>query len=849
LKAAAGALILAAALSVTSPLADTTPVAPPIATTSAKMSPPPAAGTSPAPAAASTAAIRPGFTAAPVSVTSAAVLMARAFRPKPQTCEIDAPGVMPVLAPAPANQPSCMLNPFTDTKLWAYCPAFPASPVIPLGTSGKAVSLKRQTAFIAGDQIEGIQSGVSLVSGSVQLDDGDRRLTSDKMTYDSNSGIVVVNHNVNYFSPRMMLNSPSGVYNTVDGTGTFQDTNYLIPKRNGRGTAGVFNVLDSDRDQLYNTTYTTCPPGHDDWMLSSPDMYLDTVTNTGEGHDMTIDFMGVPVFWSPYLNFPISSDRKSGFINGAFSFDVVDGFEFSAPYYFNLANNYDATLFPRIISKRGVQTGGEFRWLDEVDQGEIYADYLPHDQIADRERSQLYINDTAKFNEFNTLSTLYQWASDDNYFQDLGTDLDVQSTTLLERHILYTYDDEMDWMFLSQLEDFQTIAPGVPPQRFTYRRLPQLLLNWSNNEDVTGPQYNFYAETVRFQRDLRVGAWRTDIKPSVSLPISDAAGYFTPTLAWRLTDYDMTGTSYMLPGGNPILIGDRHLSRSLPIFSIDTGVYFDRNGGDYTESLEPRLYYLRVPYRNQDEIPDFDATQPQFSYLQLFSDNRFIGGDRQGDANQLSYALTTRVLNSLTGVQLFQIDVGQARYFSDQRVQLNPGNTPTNASLYSDVVGDMLVNINDVWNASYNQLWNPVTRETDLASVLLQYHPGYHEIVNVGYEFLRPNVKQPTISFAWPLMGPWSVIGGWNYDFISHETLEQIWGFEYDTCCWNFQLAHRRFMQPNKTFDNIFFFSIELKGLGTVGRHLEDLLQRDILGYSDNEFSDPLTPEQQPSPP
>ncbi len=330
MKAAAGALILAAALSAAVPLyADTTP--------------------------APTAASRSGITAAPVSVTSAAVLMARAFRPKPETCDVDAPGTLPVLAPARANQPSCMLNPFTNNNRWALCPAFPPSPVIQLVTVGSPAPLKQQTSFIVGDQIDGIQAGVSLVSGNVQLDQGDRRVTSDKMTYDSNSGIAFINHDVNYDSPHMMLSSPSGIYNTIDGTGTFQDTSFLLPKRNGRGQANVFNILDSDRSQLYNATYTTCPPGHDDWQLTSPDMYLDTATNTGEGHDMTIDFMGVPVFWSPYLNFPINADRKSGFINGAFSFDVIDGFEFSAPYYFDLADNYDATLYPRIISKRGVQ--------------------------------------------------------------------------------------------------------------------------------------------------------------------------------------------------------------------------------------------------------------------------------------------------------------------------------------------------------------------------------------------------------------------------------------------------------------------------------------------------------------
>ena len=782
-------------------------------------------------------------TLAPPSVTSAAVLMARAFRPKPETCDINAPGSFPVLGPAVVNQSSCMLSPFGYNR-WTLCPVFPPSPVIPLEGLKPA---RKETAFVVGDQIDSIQTGVSLITGDAQLDQGDRRVTSDKMTYDSNSGIVVVNQGVHYASPSMMLSSPSGVYDSTDGTGTFQDTYFLMPKRNGRGHANVFNILDDDRSQLYNATYSTCPPGHDDWLLTAPDLYMDTATNTGEAHNATIDFFDVPIFWSPYLNFPINDQRKSGFIGSSLSFDVINGIEFSAPYYLNLADNYDATLYPRAITKRGMQNGAEFRWLDAIDEGEVYGDYLNHDQLADRERSQFYLKDTAKFNEFNTLSTLYEWVSDDEYYRDLSSDLNVNATSILSRHIQYTYDDEMDWMFMSQLEDFQIISPGIAPENFSYRRLPQVVVNWSNNDQLTGPEYGFYGEAVRFQRDLRIGADRTDIKPSVSLPFSGPAGYFTPTLAWRLTDYDLSGDNFT-PFRQPTIdVADRHESRETPIFDVDTGLFFDRDAGSYVQTLEPRLFYLRVPYRSQDQIPIFDAVQPRFSYLELFSDNRFYGADRQSDANQLSYALTSRFLDSLTGVQLFQFDIGQTRYFADRRVQLNPG-TPPDTTLYSDVVGDVLYDLNEVWTASYSQLWDPYTRQTDLASVLLQYHPGYQEVINLGYEFVRPNVKQPTVSFAWPLKGAWSAVGGWNYDVLHHQTLESIWGIEYDTCCWNFQLAHRHYLMPNKQYDNIFFFSLQLKGLGTVGKHLEDLLQHDILGYTDSQFSEPLQPEEQPTP-
>ena len=830
MQASLGALVLAAASLSSAPVqADTIS--------------PPAAVVTPAPAASTHS-----YTFAPPSLTSATVMMARAFRPKPETCDAFAPGALPVLAPAPANQTSCMITPFAHNK-WAHCPAFPPAPVIPLGIGDRgAPPTQQQTSFVVGDTVDGIQTGVSLITGHVQLDQGDRRVTTDKMTYDSNTGIAVMDKGLNYYSPRMELSSPSGIYDTVNGSGTFQAALFQMPLRNGHGSANVFNSLDDDHSQLYEVQYSTCPPGHDDWLLTAPDLYLDTDDNLGEGHDVTIHFFGVPIFWSPYLNFPISDARKSGFIGSTFSWDVRNGFELSAPYYFNLAENYDMTLYPRVITKRGLENGASFRWLDEFNQGYIFGDYLPHDQVADRERSQFSFHNATHIDEFNDVDALYEWVSDNRFFRDLGSDIAIPSTSLLGRHLRYSYDDEADWTFMSQLEDFQVIAPGIPPERYSYRRLPQMVFDWTNNTDFTGPQYNVYGEFVRFQRDLRIGTKRTDFKPSVSFPLTGAAAYFTPTIAWRMTDYDLDSTQ-VTPFRQPAYtVGDRHQSRETPIFDIDTGLFFDRDGESYTQTLEPRLYYLRVPYRNQDDIPIFDAVQPQFSYVQLFSDNRFYGADRQGDANQLSYAMTTRFLDSLTGAQVFEADIGQTRYFADRRVQL-ARDAPPDTTLYSDVVGDMLYNINEVWSADYSQLWNPNTRQTDLASVLLQYHPGYQQVVNLGYEFLRPRVKQTTVSYAWPLVGNWSTVAGWNYDIVHHDTLEWLWGVEYDSCCWNFQLAHRHFlMGGNHRYDNVFFFSLQLKGLGTVGRHLQELLQRDILGYANDQFSEPLQPEEQPNP-
>lgn len=802
-----------------------------------------------------------GIVGAPASATSPEAMMARAFKGKSWACISNSPGQSPSVTPAPRNQTACTLSPFYHDT-WGLCPAFPASPVLPLPPGSPLPN--QQQAFIVGDQIDSIQRGQSFVSGDVQLDQGEHRVTGQKMTYDSNTGIALVREDVNYYTPRLMVLSPSGSYDTNKGFGSFDDAEFLLPQRHGRGTADLVNSLDTDHSQMFGVQYTTCPPGHMDWFLKAPDLSLDMSTNTGIAHDVTIDFLGIPVFWTPYINFPITDDRKSGFLSTEFSFDAVNGIEAEAPYYLNLAPNYDLTLYPRVITKRGLQTGAAFRLLTPVSYDYIYGSYLPHDMVYDKEygltgdheRGQFMLVHSMTLNDSTTMSADYNWVSDDNYFHDLSSDLSIISSTYLDRNVKLNYADGDDLRISTRMQDFQVIDAGIGPGSYPYRRVPQVLLDWGNYDALEGPEYTLDAEVVRFQRSLELGAWRLDAKPTFSWPFTSYFGYIVPTLAWRYTDYDLSEQQQPnLPPGSPLLaqnpfIGDAHFSRSVPIFDIDGGLYFDRDvdDGNYLQTLEPRLYYLRVPYRNQDGIPIFDTLGTTFSYTQLFSNNTFYGGDRQADANQVSYALTSRLLDPSTGAEILHADVGQIRYFADRKVQLGTtctapnipiGCTPAATSLFSDIAGDISYTLNDEWTVTHQQLWNPVTRQTDLGNVLFQYHPAYRQVVNLGYQYQRsPFIKQTDFSFSWPLTSNWSVVGRWNYDKVSHITLEDFVGLEYDNCCWNFQILHRHMVIGAGTFDNVFFFQLSLKGLVTAGRHLDDLVESGILGYSDNAFTE-----------
>ncbi|MDE2196698.1 MAG: LPS assembly protein LptD [Gammaproteobacteria bacterium] len=707
---------------------------------------------------------------------------------------------------------------------WGLCPPLPPSPAPAHNPAPQAGTASPPTR-VSADELDGYTHGLSLLSGNAQAQQGGQWLRADRMRYDAASGDTHAVGDVRYSSSNIALRGRQADYNFNNASGVFEYAEFWLPERHGRGTAKLLRALDKNHSLLSDVRYTTCPVGHRDWMLNARDLELDQSTSTGVGHDVTIDFFGVPIFWTPYINFPLNDDRKSGFLAPSFGYSTFTGTDLSTPYYLNLAPNYDATLAPRIITKRGVDLGGELRYLSAASRGQIDLSYLPHDKLAGRERGWLSFNNNTAFVSGWNFNTAYNWVSDNLYFQDLGDSLATIATTTQERHLQLSYG-QRDWSFLTQVQEWQVVDPSILPSQYPYKRLPQALFTWQSAASAGGPQYGLNAEAVQFQQDARIGALRTDLKPSASYTFGDSGFYFTPTTALRITAYDLNQN---LPSGM-----NARLSRVTPIVSLDSGLFLDRAVGDgsYEQTLEPRLFYLYVPNRDQSQIPIFDTVQPDFSFLQLFSDNRFYGADRQGDANQLSYALTSRLLDTASGTELLEADIGQIRYFRDRYVQL-PGVAPQ-TNLFSDIVAELTLNFDDDWSTSYGQQWNPATRQTDLGSVGVQYHPGYRQVVNLAYRYNRNlALRQTDLSFAWPLTSHWSMVGRWNYDIQNHVTLENFAGFEYDSCCWTFQVVHRRFITQTGQANTAIFFQLQLKGLATLGRHLDDFLQNGILGYSD----------------
>ncbi|HVC37925.1 MAG TPA: LPS assembly protein LptD, partial [Gammaproteobacteria bacterium] len=476
--------------------------------------------------------------------------------------------VAALLASAPllADNPSGTIG----YDQWATCPALaPAAPV----TSAPSVNTINPPTHVTADLLTGYVHGESLLTGNVLAIQGDRQLIAKRMRYNSTTANTHAQGDVHFSSPNILLQGPSADYNFNTASGVFNDAQFFLPQRHGRGTTKILKVLDKNHDLLTDVHYTTCPVGNHDWMLNAPDMELDQATNTGVGHNVTIDFFGVPIFWTPYINFPLNDDRKSGFLAPAFSFSTFSGTDLTTPYYLNLAPNYDATLVPRVITKRGFDMGGEFRYLTDSSKGQVDLNYLPHDQLAEQERGLLNFSDITKLGIGWNFNTAYNWVSDNLYFQDLGDSLATIATTTQERHAAISYGlPDSNWTFMTQVQDWQIVDPTILPSNYPYKRLPQTLLSWQSDPNSNGPQYAFNSELVQFQQDEELGAARLDLKPNASYTFGNAGYYFTPTAALRVSEWDLNQN---VPPGT-----DTQLSRVTPIISLDSGLFLQRDVGD-----------------------------------------------------------------------------------------------------------------------------------------------------------------------------------------------------------------------------------------------------------------------------
>ena len=673
------------------------------------------------------------------------------------------------------------------------------------------------------DRLSSQQGAVSTFAGNVVITQSTRRLESERADYDKRTDVLDVTGKVRYYTPNLFLQGERGRFNLGQDSGWLSEGEFRVPEAHAYGEARKITVTDPQHTDLDQATYTTCNPDHIDWQLTASRMELDEETNTGEAYNTTVSFKGVPFFYTPYINFPLKG-RKSGFLAPSYGTSTTNGTDVSVPYYWNIAPNRDATTTPRQIENRGTMLLSEFRYLNPASAGRINYDYLPDDTLYGDDRYYLDLTHRAQPADRWRLSVDYKEVSDVMYFNDLDRSINNTSTTHLDRTAEADYLGDY-WTFRGRVQDYQTLS-GAPP----YKRLPQLVLDGRDQTVQGEPSYDFHGELVRFQHeeDDKVQGDRVDMEPSISLPLESMAWFLTPRLAWRYTSYQLQDT-----GPDQ----EETLQRSLPIASVDAGIYLERElslaGRSLQQTLEPRLYYLYVPYENQDDLPRFDTGLYGFSFSQLFRENRFNGADRVGDANQVTAALTTRFIDTDSGQEYLRASVGEIFYLQDRRVTLN-GGTPETTS-QSSVAAELAASPVEGFDFRGTVQWDPYENITEQSNYRLQYKKDERRIFAAAYRTRYPDQREADVALFWPLSRHWHFIGRWYYDLEEETALEDVVGLEYDSCCWSLRLVSRTrpVALEDGTFedDHSYMFTFTLKGLATLGRRLEDELQEGVLGY------------------
>ena len=665
--------------------------------------------------------------------------------------------------------------------------------------------------------------GNATLSGGVVLRQNGRSVSADSLNYNNQTGRIDVAGALKFEDPQLRVHGGKGSFDTL-GNATVGDAQFELLDRNGRGAARQLVVSSDGRLDLKGVSYTTCPIGDEDWMLHASSIGINTGRQEGVGRGVRLDFKGVPILYTPYISFPVGDARKSGFLFPTLGNSTKSGVLIGAPYYFNLAPNYDVTLAPGLQSKRGVELGGEFRYLTQRSHGTLEANFLPSDSLANTDRHYEHLKSISDFREDLRLDVNAANVSDSNYFEDFALGSEATSVTYLERRADLLYKNA-GWLVRAQLQNFQTIDREIADLDRPYARVPRVQAAGAWPLIGRDLELAFNGEAVNFLRDEGATGLRVDLSPELRYSKRGAGYFFEPAAGFRFTQYDLKDVDAGVA---------KSPTRELPYFRLDTGLVFERasgSRGQRTQTLEPQIAYTYVPYRNQDGLPIFDTGLPDLNLVELFRTNRFVGADRVSDANQLSVGMTTRLFDQATGAQYLAATLGQTRYFTVPRVTLPGQPAPTGNS--SDIVGQLMLTAYKNWNLNLAYQWDPSDSQTQKSEIAVQYRPDPTHVVNVGYRFRRGLLEQWDGSFGWPLAKNWSAVGRLVYSTRDRQAIEQVAGFEYKSCCWRIRVVQRRYVSSRTgERDTSIALQLELTGLSSVGVPADSFLERTIRGYS-----------------
>lgn len=754
-----------------------------------------------------------------------------------------------------------------------------------------------QPIKVTADAANFIAKGTSIFKGNVVATQGSRLMYADKaeVIHNSTDGeleIISAQGHVKLMQPGFRVDGTKVVAYINENRKTLDDGVYRLYDRHARGTAKSVVILGDSKMSLSNATYTTCAPASNAWHLQANSIDLNKETGRGEAWNAKFYAKDIPIFYFPYINFPIDKRRQTGFLQPIFENSLLNGQTITLPYYFNLAPNYDATVSTSYMTLRSFKFDSIFRYLTKSSNGAINFDFLPDDRAYRALRNEMYANqsfmqsmnpdvavrrndlkprdfryrfalkNTTYFTRDWLFTVDYTTASDGNYLYDFKpysasyvTDRD-SSIYALQRAVLQNFNRYgILKAQIARYDVFHVVNGPSGTQQLS--KMPAIDFNSVDIPLPAGFDFTLNASYINFQSNyiqdsgpsLTYGQ-RFHVRPALSYPIMRMGWYIIPRAQINYVDYQNLHVS---PSDLANGVSPYHPHLTIPMYDLKAGLIFDRNvkfmRRNLLQTLEPQLYYLYVPVKNQNDLPNLDSGLLTFDYNQVFRDNRYTGGDFIGDANQLGMGIASKFFDNETGEEKGMLGVGKIRYFRNQILLLDQelDNTNKEWSPYAFVAKLRL-------STDYTIEGNLVTtfRSTDTATFQIQYHPSPVKVINFAYQYvsdsqpddltgqLNSNLNQISVSSAWQVSAPWRVLGKVNYDLRFHRYLETIAGFEYHTCCTAMRLVWSRIWMPeitsNHGHDNILRLQIIFKGVGGVGNAPDRYIASVIPGYKASAY-------------
>jgi LPS-assembly protein len=678
-------------------------------------------------------------------------------------------------------------------------------------------------AFISAQRLEGQTENQIVASGEVELRKRGQAIFADKVVYEQSSQELVAEGAVRVEQNGIKMQGPYVKLNLDTNIGDMTKPTFQLATNNSRGKADILHMEGRQKYTVQNVAYTICPIGNNDWMLKASQLEIDSDRQVGVARNARVEFLGVPILYMPWMDFSLSDKRQSGFLGPVFGSTAKSGFEVTLPYYWNIAPNRDATIAPRAMVKRGLMLNNEFRYLDTKYAGEAHLDILPNDALTDSTRMRTSLKHVHDLGNGFRASTDLNHVSDDTYFRDLSNAVSSTAITNLVREGVLSYGGGW-WNASARMQSFQTLQDPAAPIAEPYRRLPQITLGALR--PLAGGTMAFDGEFVNFSHPTSISGQRLVAYPSLSYPlIATPSFYVTPKLGVHLTNYTMGANNF---GALP------NTTRTLPIVSLDSVMVLERDWNvgkqDYVQTLEPRAYFLYVPYRNQDLLPNFDTAQAEFNFAQMFTENRFFGSDRISDAKHVTVSLTSRLLDARSGAERLRVAVGQRLSYETPRVNLAPTDVVTTNK--SDILLALLGQVTPKWSLNTAFQYNPNQAREEKLNVGARYQPESGKVLNLGYRFTRNSLRQVDISTQWPLSRHWHAMGRWNYSLQDNRILELLGGLEYNESCWTTRLVMQRFATATNELSTGIFVQLELNGLVRIGSDPLNALRQSIAGFS-----------------